>query len=254
MILYLFSSVIWNHWICQVPAEPFSGHPHFTVVLFELQQCVIVREHGALQGTLTSSQTQLTLIPKRTETQKTEWKLHQEHPSPFPSLSGVSHCPDPLTTPSGSSDTAPGSSLANTDQSFWAYWTKNCWFLILSIAKEWHHLCSSLTSSLGFTSCICLLTVLILCRFPLNFGSSPASLSTPTHVFLWLVLSLFSILPNSHFEWIAVCFPFSYLFCITFHLIFPFISSLKQDGAVSQSCPPSQLHNYCFFGHLIPFT
>lgn len=27
---------------------PFFGHPHFIVVPFELQQCVIVREHTAL--------------------------------------------------------------------------------------------------------------------------------------------------------------------------------------------------------------
>lgn len=163
MILYLCSSVIWNHWICQVPAESFFGHPHFIVLLFELQQGVIVREHRALRGPARPSSlwAQRELKPRR-QNERTCTTLCQEHPSPFPSFPRVFHCPDPLTTPSSSSDTAPGSSLANTDQAFWAYWTKNCSFLIQSIAKEWHHLSSSLTSSLGFISCIYFLTLLLL--------------------------------------------------------------------------------------------
>lgn len=149
-------------------------------------------------------QIQLPLPPKRTQTQgqneRTHTKLCQELPPPFPALSRLSCCPEPPPTPSSNSGSAPGSSLANSNGAFWTCWIKNCSFSILGIAREGHHLSSSLTSSLVWSPASIYCHFLPFCWFPLNFSSS-SSLSTPTHVslFLWLVLSLFSAFPNSHF-------------------------------------------------------
>lgn len=123
---YLCSSVIWNCWIFQVLAGPSLGIP--ISVWFSLS-CSSVWLSGTLS--FEGPDRPSSLWPQRElkhkgQNEGTDTRLHQEHPSPFPSLSRLSHCPDPLTTPSSSSDTAPGSSLANTDQGFSTYWIKKC--------------------------------------------------------------------------------------------------------------------------------
>lgn len=79
VILYLFSPVIWNHWIIWGPSRTLI----WVSPLFErpLLKRVIVRTHQAMQG---PRYARITLIPKKTEKQKTEWNdLHYAPSSPF---------------------------------------------------------------------------------------------------------------------------------------------------------------------------